>query len=80
MKMLHNSGISKAMINFFYVDDEEILGDDWMKTPLVFNTDDKVQAKDANTKVSNVTTLLLLLYSTLMIMYLLRMLILRLVV
>jgi len=31
-------------------DDEEILGDDWMKTPLVFNTDDKVQAKDANTK------------------------------
>ena len=32
-------------------DDSDIVGDDWMKAPLVFETDGPVLAKDASTKV-----------------------------
>ena len=36
-------------------DDDEIVGDDWMKNTLKFEDNNPKLAKDANTKVSNIT-------------------------
>ena len=37
--------------SFFKEDEDEILGDDWMKAPLKFEDEGLKLAKDANTKV-----------------------------